>query len=372
LSTLRRVIHPVAPARSYSKKKHITNTLRKYGVRVTPAPVTLDKKNIIKNLAVGYAVVFGIAGLWFYMDYKKYPLRSSVDRVIRWWAGPYRDYIMATPQESEVVGDTYKCLNPEFEIKFPTDKFVRPGLILRDNLGVNGENGSLELEDDFGNYMVIDWLKLDTLEVDLMKKDPVAVLTNNYERFKKGVIATSQERQREDHKEFVDVSEKLSTSGKIPEGLADSCPPYIFAAFVEDEYYRQANLHIYEHHNVPPNNNMWNGSVLFINKGYLFAITSTYPNNMINFAVIRENMLKKGASEDDVRKKLSVDTSEKLHPRLKEMEDKSTSSRSKIIDTLRVECTSLLSNNFSRFEETNKPESDAAEQAESQPQIAKV
>ncbi|KAL0491165.1 histidine tRS [Acrasis kona] len=301
-----------------------------------------------KNLALGYAIVFGIAGTWLYLDYKRDPLRSSVDRVIRLWTGPYRDYIVTSP-ESEVVDGTYICHKPGIKLKIPENKFVRPGLILRDNVEISDRSGgSLELEDDYGNYIVLDWVELDPIDEVDSKTDPIRILIKNYNRFK-DQIEKSGSPQSEKYIEIVDTANKITTNGPpVTDELQKTCPPYIFSTFLDEEYYRAANVHIHEHHGVRPNNNMWNGSVLFLHDKYFIAITSSYPNNMINFAIVKENMLKNGATEEEVRKKLSVDTSLKIHQRLREMEDQATDSRSKIIQTLRQECIGLLSDNFKR------------------------
>jgi hypothetical protein len=52
-------------------------------------------------------------------------------------------------------------------------------------------------------------------------------------------------------------------------------------------------------------------------------------------------MKEKGASEEEIRKKLSA-TSEKVHPRLREMEKEATYAKREIIEQLRRECFEYL------------------------------
>jgi hypothetical protein len=51
------------------------------------------RRVVMRNVLIGYAMATGIAVWWFYREYQQDPLRSIVDRVLRWWGGLYRDYL---------------------------------------------------------------------------------------------------------------------------------------------------------------------------------------------------------------------------------------------------------------------------------------
>ncbi len=100
------------------------------------------------------------------------------------------------------------------------------------------------------------------------------------------------------------VDTKKCTSSKpdhvIPKEICETCPAFVFAgmntlytnhvAYVDPKFYKDTNSRFYEHHGVPPNNDMWNGSIVFLHDGHFFAITARYPNNMINYAILSEKV----------------------------------------------------------------------------------
>jgi hypothetical protein len=59
-------------------------------------------------------------------------------------------------------------------------------------------------------------------------------------------------------------------------------------------------------------------------------------------------MREKGSSEEEIHKKLSA-SSEKIHPRLREMEKESTYAKREIIDQLRYECFEYMLNFFQDY-----------------------
>jgi hypothetical protein len=220
---------------------------------------------------------------------------------------------------------------------------VRPGLIVRDNIDPSGNGGSLEIEDDYGNYMVCDWVKLEDLDRINAKFEELSVLEKNFDVFDEMVTRTGSKRS---YFEVVNTNNCQSSAGNdIPKEICEKCPSFVFAAYVDPKYYKEANSNFFEHHGVPPNNDMWNGTVLFLHDGQFFSITVRYPNNMINYAIVSEKMREKGASDEEITKKLSG-TSEKIHPRLRQMEQEATYVKQEIIDQLRRECIEHLYNNF--------------------------
>jgi len=133
---------------------------------MTTSKVCVQPYFVCHNIAINHCV------FCFSKSYKKDPLGSVLDRLLRWYYGPYRDYILLTPGASSIGDGKYELLDePSFTIELPRDYFIRPGITMRDNISEDGFAGEFVMEDAIGNLVACNWHRLSDSELKMLKLD---------------------------------------------------------------------------------------------------------------------------------------------------------------------------------------------------------
>jgi len=258
---------------------------------------------------------------------------------------PYRDYIDIHPTSELKEGPTYVHEDPEISFSFSIpNKFIRPGVVVRDQIDMRGVGGMMESFDEFGNYVSCDWVKLPEFERHKAEdgrgdvlRDQVAKMNSNEE--KAGYRVLDQRRIKSPNKGIPDLFYVMMENENSYHNS-------------EDQFKKQLPTT-----QLKPLNSDILGRVVFLhpNKKHVFVVTTRYPNNMLNYDILRSEMLRAGMSAEEVEKKLSSqpESSENAieddNTRLfKDMCLHASSDRKKIGDMLANELLSIYLTSFAQ------------------------
>jgi hypothetical protein len=264
-----------------------------------------------------------------YDQYQRDPLNSLFDKLIRLVKrGPYRDYIHLHETSELVAGPIYVHSDPEvqFHLTIP-NKFIRPGVIIRDNVDMRGVGGMVEILDQYGNYLSCDWIKLPQYEQHKLEDGRGDVLKEQVNNLL----------NKEKSNGFKIIAKERT------KGLNQGIPDLFFIVEENPNSYENSKQSYFNKElkvNLEPSNSEIIGRVIFTHKNrHLFVISAKYPNSMLNLDLLKKELIRLGWTMDQIEQRLNFkfDTEDNNSRLFKEMFEHATSDRNEIKEMLRQE-----------------------------------
>lgn len=271
--------------------------------------------------------------------------------------------------------------DPEISFSFLVpDKFIRPGVVLRDNIDMRGVGGMMEVLDEFGNYISCDWVKLPEFERHKIEDGRGDVLRDQVLKMNQNDVQSG----------YRIVDQRRIKNGE--KGIPD-----LYYVMMEHDsfYHNDPNTHFQKQLSgiesgtgagagrgtggqLKPSNSdvMARASFIHPDGKHLFVLTTKYPNTMINYDLVRSEMFRLGMNEQQVANKLGGslsgatdkdggggDDDARMTPEqrnnvrlFREMTQNATSDRTRISNMLANELLSIYLTNFSEGPTTTAAE----------------
>jgi len=234
------------------------------------------------------------------IQYIKEPYNSTLDKMIKFFYGQYRDYITLEKETKIIDGNLYHLSFPKFFFKIPKENFFVPGIKIEEiNDPEIEEGGSIYMKDDYQNVFNIQWTP--------------NIYGNDDKQFLKSI-----EFQNDTLKKIKNLD--LFFTEKINEDL-------IFSVYRNQNYFKHPNNYFLDHSSIAqPSNELYVGSLYFRKDKHFYSISFHYSNMLINYAILKKVL------ENSNQKMLPPNHSKE---KFEEMIKKSTFKSNEIIQILK-------------------------------------
>ncbi|KAL9656201.1 hypothetical protein ABK040_007818 [Willaertia magna] len=279
-----------------------------------------NRNSSLRKVLLQSVIVAGLASSITFIlalrSYNREPYDSFIDKLFKKLSGPYRNYYYLISSQPEIENGIYK--NELLSFDFSNAKTdneedplsiisIQPGVLLRENLQEIG--GRLELYDDFGNSLSLDYVQMTREEYiksqpplndkkENEKTDEELLQTNDLEYLEKAIKKGLEEGERIEWIERINTKHLLSSKYmKLPESLK-SKPNCIVAIIRTLNAYPQSPEYFNQRYGKElgskikrqPNGDLYRGIIATPYHNYFIAIGRSYPNQMINFDIASKDL----------------------------------------------------------------------------------
>lgn len=268
---------------------------------------TKNTKKAYKKIAITSFLFSCVLCYFLYKEYSQNPQGSKLDNLIIYFLNgkPYRDYLMLSGY-STIEGGQYSIItkDPSFSIKIPRQIFIRPGIILSDSIP-NPNSGILEISDVFGNYLSWTWSRLGLSDFqksthqsngeDYVIQSKSQDLLNDFND--KGYFIMHEEILHSEGDHFTSSLPSLNSISR--QHFHPNFPSNVHISIMVKDSGENDIGYFTDYPYLIPSSEFWQGCAFFIHDGFLFVTSISYPNNLINFSILKDHIQDLQSKQND-------------------------------------------------------------------------